>query len=151
MFYISSHTDDGHPTWRPCVARPLDAHAEWVFVREELPHHFLVHNRHQRLPLAVQGGEFATRAQRNLHHLEVIAHHGKGLHFRLTPHCHWRGSVNDDTVAHIVPAERYIAPHWRLHARQRIQTGEQLAAELGLFGGFAVARRRQLQIHRHYV
>lgn len=72
MFHVAHHADDGHPSWRPCVARPADAHADWVFVRDKFPHHFLVHNC---LPFVVQGGELATRAQGNLHHVEVIAHH----------------------------------------------------------------------------
>src|ERR1700722_774342 len=151
MFYVGHYADDGHPLWWPWVARPADAHADWVFVRQKFPHHFLVHNCHQWLLFAVQGGEVATHAQGNLHHVEVITHHRKGLYLGLAPHGHRRASVDDDTVAHIIPAERYISYHPCLHAWERIQAGKQLAAKLGLFGDFAVSRLGQLEIHRHYV
>ena len=128
MFYVARHADDGHPLWWPRIARPADTHADWVFVRQKFPHHFLVYNCHQWLLFAIQGGEVAPRTQGNLHHVEVIAHHRKGLHLGLTPHGHRGASVDDETVAHIIPAERYISHHRCLHAWERIQAGEQLAA-----------------------
>src|SRR5215471_20880715 len=107
MFHIADYADDGHPSWQVCVSRPADPHADWVFVREEFPHHFLVHNCHQWLLFAIRSGELATGAQLNLHHAEVVPHYGKGLHVGLTPHGHRRPSVDDETVAHIIPAEGY--------------------------------------------
>ena len=38
MFYVGHYADDGHPLWWPCVARPADAHADWVFARQKFPH-----------------------------------------------------------------------------------------------------------------
>src|SRR5882757_6623640 len=111
MFHVAHDTDDGHPSWRTCVARPADTHADWVFVRQKFPHHFLVYNGHQWLLFAVQGGEVAPPAQRNLHHVEVITHHRKSLYLGLDPHGHRRASVDDQAVAHIIPAERYVSHH----------------------------------------
>src|SRR5215469_12342736 len=116
MFHVAHHADDGHPSWQLGVSGPANAHADGVFVREEFPHHFLVHNCHQWLPFAVQGGELATSDQGNLHHVEVVAHHRKGLHLGLTPYGHWRTAVDNETVAHIIPAERYVAHHRHLQA-----------------------------------
>src|SRR5215831_11459280 len=107
MFHVADHADDGDPARRPAVARPTDARTDRVLPRKELPNEFLVCDRDQRLPFAIHFSEVAARAQRNLHHLEVLTHHGKGLDLGLITLRNWSAPIDDEGV-HIISTERNI-------------------------------------------
>src|SRR6516225_5190317 len=150
MFHVADHADDRDPTRRPGVTRPTDARTDRVVTRKELPNEFLVCDRDQRLPFAIHFSEVATRTQGNLHRSEVLTHHGKGLYLGLITLRNRRTPIDDEIVFHIISTERNIGDHSNLHARQRIQASQQVAAELCPLGNFGITSGWQLEVHGHY-
>ena len=65
---------------------------------EILARESLVNHGGQRLTLAVYIRNGAARAQRNLHHAEVIAHHTKGVDLRFVTHRDWRPALERQAV-----------------------------------------------------
>src|SRR6516162_298065 len=118
VFHVTDHADDGDPARRPGVARPTDARTDRVLSRKELPNEFLVRDRDQRLPFTIHSGEVPTRAQRNLHHSEVITHHGKRLDLGLLTLRNWSPPINDEIVLHIISTERNIGDHPNSYTRK---------------------------------
>src|SRR6185369_3392659 len=118
MLYVSDNPDDSYPMDLR-VARPANSLAERIFILKPLAHQCIVCDADEwRSLIEVLWTKIAPLPQRDLHGFEVVAQHAARFQARFVTGRDWRSVLDEKIVVERVAAERQLADHRGLYARQ---------------------------------